>query len=334
MPRTKLCNQCNAILNLPDHVQSGKRMKCPRCGFRFVITQTDASSASTVPGLTDAAPASMPDMPRRPPSEVELPSSLGDRDLRESLDLPLMSGGRESERDDAGAGDLIGDASSLLADDPPKKRKQTLAEARAQARRCSACGGIVPKGMSTCISCGLDQETGQRVGWDDDLVPAPPPRPAGPPFHVAIIGGLAAAGALILLLLCLTQSVKAVDWRQYVWVALALIAGFAIYAAVDFIRGRSTKFMMVALTLGIMGALVGLIVEPIVSGWLNESSVVEVKSTDLDVVNVAIAPPESQLDTSRITFGVGLIVIFSVLYVYLMSSPVKKYIHLSRVGGD
>jgi hypothetical protein len=117
-------------------------------------------------------------------------------------------------------------------------------------------------------------------------------------------------------------------------VALALIAGFAIYAAVDFIRGRSTKFMMVALTLGIMGALVGLIVEPIVSGWLNESSVVEVKSTDLDVVNVAIAPPESQLDTSRITFGVGLIVIFSVLYVYLMSSPVKKYIHLSRVGGD
>ena len=42
---------------------------------------------------------------------------------------------------------------------PPKRRK-TAAESRLTARRCSGCGGYVPQGMSVCMSCGLDQETG------------------------------------------------------------------------------------------------------------------------------------------------------------------------------
>ena len=69
------------------------------------------------------------------------------------------------------------------------------------------CGGVVPQGMSICVSCGVDQETGLRVGLEDDLVPPPPPAPSGPPLHVAIIGGLLGVAGLTLLILSLIRSV-------------------------------------------------------------------------------------------------------------------------------
>ena len=35
---------CGVVLNLPAHVQAGKRLKCPRCATRFVVSEADASS--------------------------------------------------------------------------------------------------------------------------------------------------------------------------------------------------------------------------------------------------------------------------------------------------
>src|SRR2546429_591121 len=68
----------------------------------------------------------------------------------------------------------VGDALALFQDSPKAApRRLGAAEARAQARRCPTCGGVVPAGMSLCQTCGLDLETKTRVSLDDDLAPPP-----------------------------------------------------------------------------------------------------------------------------------------------------------------
>ncbi len=144
---------------------------------------------------------------RRPTPRDDLPPSLGERDLREAFDLPLVSGSaRDMERHD-GADAGRADAAALF-EDRPARRKPTAAELRSQARRCITCGSGVPKGMSICSVCGTDQETGLRVGLADDLAPPPPPAPSGPPLHVSLVGGLCITGSLILLILAVIQSTK------------------------------------------------------------------------------------------------------------------------------
>ena len=329
MPRTIQCKQCGVVLNLPDHTKAGRRLKCPRCGTRFVVTEADASSVSTVPGLTDAAPTSTYELPKRPPSQNDLPTLGVERDLRETFDLPLISG-RQAEQGAAGP-PAVGDAAALFDDRAAPKKKVYAADARARARRCSSCGGIVPQGMSTCISCGLDQETGIRVGFDDeDLLPAGPAPAQGPPFHVAIVGGLCIAAGLLLMVLAVTQSVRpTADWRQYGWLVLALVSAYGIYTSIEFIRGRTAKLLMVALMLGIIVDLIAMVATPIFDFALADPQ--QVVSTeekpDLDVSDVRIKRVEEQIDIKRIIYGIGVIVVFAMLYLYLMSPPVKRYIH-------
>jgi len=316
-------------LNLPDHTKAGKRLKCPHCGFKFVVTEAEASSVSTVPGLTDAAPVST-ELPKKPPSRDDLPNTFVEGDLRETFDLPLMSG-RQAEQDAAVPQPAIGDAASLFDDRGTPKRKTTAADARAKARRCSSCGGIVPQGMSICISCGLDQETGIRTRLDDeDLLPSGPPPSQGPPIHVAVVGGLCAAAALIFMLVGVTQSVRGTsDWRQYGWLFLALVSAYGIYTSVEFIRGRTAKLLMVALMLGIIVDLMAMVALPIAEFILPDPQQIISTDTkpDLNDSSVQIKPPEERLDTQRIIYGIGVIVVFAMLYLYLMSPPVKKYIH-------
>ena len=95
MPRTIICQQCGAILNLPTHIEPGKRLKCPKCATRFVVTEKDASSASTRPGEVDAATTSKFELPTRPTHVDDLPLPTAEGDLREALDLPLSSAAAE-----------------------------------------------------------------------------------------------------------------------------------------------------------------------------------------------------------------------------------------------
>ena len=75
--------------------------------------------------------------------------------------------------------------------------------------------------MSICGVCGTDQETGLRVGLEDDLAPPPPPPPQGPPVHVSIAGGLVITGSLILLILAVIQSTKTESSIQFLsWLCL------------------------------------------------------------------------------------------------------------------
>jgi hypothetical protein len=328
-------------LNLPDKVTPGKRLKCPKCGSRFVVTVEDASSESTMPGLADADPATLFELEQRPPSRDDLPTPrrgpglddlplpVAEGDLRETFNLPLVSG-REAERAEVAAGPADGDAAALFEDRAGPQRRTTAGDARRRARRCSHCGGLVPQGMSICVSCGCDQESGLRVGLEDDLVPSAPPRPQGPPVHIAVTGGLCAAAGSILLILSLIQSVRGSGrWENYGWLCLALVSAFGIFAAVQFIRGRSAKPLMLALSLGVIIDLMGMVAFPLIQANLQapDRIVSEAKAPDLDASDIEIKPNVERLDARSIEVGIILVGIYVMLSVYLMSPLVKKYFH-------
>jgi hypothetical protein len=329
MPRTTQCQKCGIVLNLPASVGAGKRLRCPHCGVRFVLTVADASSASTLPGPANADWPSRFDLPAKPRTPEEVPLPVAEGDLRETFDLPLISA-REAERSGATTEHAIGDAASLLNDRATPKRRVTSAEARARARRCSHCGGLVPQGMSICVSCGTDQETGVRVGLEDDLAPPPPPPPQGPPIHIALIGGLCGTAGLILLLASLIKSIGgAGEWQQYGWLCLAMVSGFGIFAAVQFIRGRSAKLLMTALTLLVVIDVMVLVALPMAQPSLVDTDKITrmVDTDDPDLGPFQIEQAEKQIDLQRIGVGISLLMVYTVLSWYLMSPPVKKYIH-------
>lgn len=327
MPRTIACRECHVRLNLPAEVAAGKRLKCPRCGYRFVVTDVEASSASTLPGMVDAADTQTFITPRKPPSGADLPTPVSEGDLRDTFDLPLVSA-REAERSGSVGDTHTANAAGLFADPGPSAKRISAAEARAKGRRCKHCGGLVPQGMSICTTCGTDQETGMRVGLDDDLAPPPPPRAQGPPLHISIIGTFCAAAAVILLVLAVVQSVRPQDTLEYIcWIALALVSSFGVYAAVAFIRGKSVKLLMLALSLGVVVDLMTLIALPLVHATFVDQVVeINTHSTDIDAAPVRIKPLEERLDARRIQAGVGLLLVYAFLSMYLMSPPVKKYI--------
>lgn len=337
MPRTTQCKSCGAILNLPEKVPAGKRLRCPKCGLRFVVTVADASSESTLAAPLDAEAAhSNFNLPKRPPAPDDLPLPMADKDLRETFDLPLMSA-RDAERQGAGPAAAVSDAASLFRDEPAPRRRTTAAEARSHARRCSNCGGFVPQGMSICVNCGVDQETGMRVGLEDDLAPPPPPPPSGPPIHVAVVGTLLGAGALVLLIVSLVRSVGAGEgWQNYGWLCLALISAFGMFAAVQFIRLKTVKLLMVALTLGVIINLLALIAMPLLLAIYEDADqvVATVHSDNPDDPNMTIKPFEDRLDTRSFSMGITFLVVYAVLAVYLMSPAVKKPFHRAHASAS
>ena len=85
-------HQVRRHLESPAGDQAGQTFEMPAVRHRFTISESDASSASTVPGIADATAASAFDMQKRSNPPDDLPPSLGSGDLREAFDLPLVSG--------------------------------------------------------------------------------------------------------------------------------------------------------------------------------------------------------------------------------------------------
>jgi phage FluMu protein Com len=329
MPQTIQCNFCGVILNLPPHVKAGKRLKCPRCGSRFAISESEASSASTFPGMADATPMSAYELPKPPAKFDDLPTPLAEGDLRETFDLPLISG-REAERGEAVSDSRAADAAALFNDSGAAKRRLAAAEARANARRCTQCNGFVPKGMSICVACGTDQETGLRVGLEDDLAPPPPPPPEGPPFHVALIGGLTLAGCVIMLIVGIVQSARVESTLENAgWLSLAVVCALGIYASIQFMRAKSAKLLILAMTLGAGLDVIALIGAPIIQPNFDDQDQIvhEVRPDDPDVSDIGITPFADRLNFRRIALGITLILVYTVLSLYLISPPVKRFIH-------
>lgn len=333
MPRTIMCQKCGLILNLPAQATAGKRMRCPKCAHRFELTDRDANSASMAPGSADAAMASSHELPKGPNSDHELPVPAADHDLRDMFASPLASAADIERSAVSGHGPKMSDAEVLFRDEPERRRRPKGAEARAKNRRCSRCGGVVPVGMSICSSCGVDQDSGIRVDLDDDLAPPPPPRPTGPPLHIAIVGFLCGLSFAVFLLLALIQSVRDEPGvTQYGWLCLAVVSAVGIYGAAQFLMGKSAKVLMLALTLGLFVNLTVLIALPIMQANFEAREHVVTERTlspeDAESVgdmDVEIKPIAERLDLQRIRGGLIITGIYVALSIYLMSPPVKKY---------
>jgi hypothetical protein len=336
MPRTILCQKCGLILNLPASIKAGKRLKCPKCAHRFEVSEADASSASTFPGDADAATASSYELSKRPPSDddLPLPADNAGGDLRDLFALPMGTGTSIEKSAATTRSAAVSDAEALLQDEPALRRKKTGAEARSRTRRCSRCGGAVPQGMSICVACGVDQETGMRVGLDDDLAPPPPPPSTGPPIHIAVTAFLCGLAGVCLLVLSLIMSIRGEPGlEQYGWLCLALVSAFGVYGAVQFYIGRSTKYLMLALTLGVIVDLLALIALPIYQANFVDRERVVVKHGPVkpdgldsaDVEDVDIKSVNELMDHQKMKLGFIMIGVYVALSVYLMSPPVKKY---------
>lgn len=340
MPRTITCEQCHAVLNLPDQVPAGKRLKCPKCEHRFTVTVRDANSASTRPGEVDAANTStFSPAHTELPIFDDLPIPRADGDLREAFDLPLLAGEAEKSVGGSHASAAVSDAAALFQEEPRRRRRPHGAEARSHARRCSRCGGVVPQGMSICQSCGTDQDTGMFVGLDDDLTPPPPPRPTGIPLLIAIPGGLCALAGGLLTLLSLIQSVRAeAEVYQYGWLMLGVVAAFGIYGAVQFLRGKSVKLLLLAMTLGAIVNVVSMIALPIFEANFADSAnvVSHVQVTNDETTSDELAPIEykpviDRLDQTRIKTGVAILILYAVFAAYLNSQVVRKYFFRKQI---
>jgi hypothetical protein len=167
-----------------------------------------------------------------------------------------------------------------------------------------------------------------RVGLEDDLAPPPPTRSMGPPLHISIIGTFCVAAAVILLILAVINSVGEQSRIAYFcWISLALVSGFGIYSAVEFIRGKSVKLLMLALALGVVVDVMTLIALPLIRVYFADQIVeLDAKSTDPDDAAIRIKSAEERIDVRPIQAGVGLLLVYALLSLYLMSPPVKKYI--------
>jgi len=247
-----------------------------------------------------------------------MPTASGD--LRDTFDLPLLV----DDEPTAPSKRQVGDAEALFKEKPGAPRRQSAAEARARARRCPDCGGVVPAGMSLCNTCGLNLETGQRVDLDEDLAPAPVIRTAGPPMGVSIIGGLGFLGSIILAVITLVQAARAEE-RDGV-LLLTLVCAFGIYASVQFLRGKSVKLMLIALSLGVLINSVAMIALPIWVAYVEAPIVYKEPDPGSDgEVELEIQSVGELLDVQRLTLGILGLVGYAAISVYLMSPPVRRH---------
>jgi len=319
MPRTTQCNQCGIILNLPDN-SGGKRLKCPKCGTKFVVGPDSSQYPATERSDVDARAASSSLLESGGHGDFSLPTSSGD--LRDTFDLPSMTGEAAGPASAAKPGDTAADALMLFDERKTAPRRKLAAEARSKARRCPTCGGVVPVGMSICSACGLDLESGARVQLDDDLLPSAPMRAAGPPLPVTVIALVSLLGSLILALYSTVQWLKGVDGCQY-FIPVCL---FGCFAAVHLLRGRTAKLLMVALALGAMIDVAALIAMPVFeANQATRAVAIEHNTEDPDAANVAIEPITDHLDSQKLGLGIAILLIYAAVSAYLVSPSVKNH---------
>ncbi len=118
---------------------------------------------------------------------------------------------------------------------------------------------------------------------------------------------------------------------RYGWLCLALVSAFGIYGAVQFFIGRSVKYLMLALTLGVFVDAMSLIALPIYQATFadQEAVVTKVNKKDnpdsLDDEDMQIIPITERLKMDKIKGGLIVILLYVLLSIYLMSPPVKRY---------
>jgi hypothetical protein len=345
MIRTIQCPSCGVMLNVPDSA-AGRRLKCPHCQNKFsapaagpgdsAIAQPSGPESSLFP--TRAPSSGSVDLPtsrgRGSSGSVELPTSRGrgssgdvelpssPAPLRETFDLPSLSDDAPAKTPAKSA--PAADAMALFHDEPKAARKPKGAEARAHARRCPGCGGVVGVGMSLCNTCGLDLDTGQRVVVDllDDAMPEPY-RPPSPSMGVIFVGSLCSVGFLILSAASLVSWAKGQEGAAF----LLIVWLFGVYGAVQFLRRKSMRLLFVALSLAVGIGVVALIALPIYDANMPTSAAPVMDSGPVNPVDPdapQIRPITEQLDMNKISWGIFSLLAYAGLAVYLNSPAMRR----------
>jgi hypothetical protein len=361
MTRTIQCPECGVVLNVPDSA-AGRKLKCPKCATKFAAPQSfgpadsviaESSPESTLfPTRKGPSTQGSDDLPTRRPSSgsidlptsafgassgsIDLPSSPGS--LRDTFDLPMLGDdlpalSEDLPRSSKGQGTKApADALALFQDEPKSKRKITGAEARAKARRCPSCGGVVGVGMSLCNTCGLDLDTGQRIApldvFDDDMPTMP--RAETPPLGVLFIGSIS---ALVNLLLSIISVVAWAKGEGLGVLCLLVIWIFGIFASVQFLRRKSIRPLFLALGLAVCVGVVYLIALPI---WaVNVDTEIIMTNPDIPPPSVDPNDPDAppvqniadKLNISRIFWGVAVLLSYAAISLYLNTPGIKRQFH-------
>jgi hypothetical protein len=324
-------------LNLPDEAV-GRKLKCPKCAVKFLVAAATAparrgsSSESSFPGSSELSAESTIELTKRQ-SSTDLPVRAGaNGDPIKTFDLPLMNESKPKANGSSGKGGRqVSDALALFDDRPVAPRRKTAAEARAQSRRCPTCGGVVPPGMSLCQTCGLDLETGSRVSLVDDLTPTPTYRQQGIPGPVAVVGFLCLGVSVLCTLLALLKWLGGASGAMY----FIPVAGFGVYASISYLRHRSPRLLLVALSLGALIDLAGFVALPLYNA-INEDApivpIVQAEKTGASASEIpaesaeeAIRPVSERLDTNQLTLGICLLVAYGVISIYTLSLDVQRH---------
>lgn len=326
MALTTKCPECQTVLNLPDGAE-GRRLKCPKCGAKFQAGTPEARPRTSSPGVATAGPASsfLQASPGKggPQSsrEIDIPFSSGD--LRDTFDEGMLLGEETKSRPRS---KQTADAAALFQDDATPRRKETGGDAKKKARRCPSCGGVVAVGMSLCQTCGLDIDTGRREHVDemlDEEIAPSAPVAHGPPIGIALIGS---ATLLISGILAILSMVKLPPNGG---VPLAIVCLFGVFASIQFLRGKTAKLLLVALLIGGVIDIIGLIVVP---AWqANEAAFdpnVASSPTDEEVEVKSLA---ERIDYNTLMLGLLILGVDVALFVYISTATVRRHFDKPRI---
>lgn len=335
MQRTVRCPHCSIELNLPESAL-GRRLKCPKCESKFTAPTSEAliaapeGSSMYLPTHRGGSSGSV-ELPSSFGSsgDVELPTSLAP--LRETFDLPLLAeeDGRTRPRPAKNpAAGATADVLGLFQDEPRSNRKPKGAAARAQARRCSSCSSVVPAGMSLCSKCGLDLDTGKRhapLEIFEDAMPVAHRAPT-PPFGVLMLGSLCSFGFLLLALISLVHWSRGITGAPF----LLVIWMFGLFGGVQFLRRKSIRPMLLSLSLTVAVGSVYLIALPIFyANMPPELAPVTDDSITTTVTELTEGPQiksiAESLDLNRITWGIGSLLSYAAVAVYLNSPGLRRH---------
>lgn len=332
MARSIHCPTCNVVLNLPPQA-IGRRVKCPKCATRFLPSREDEAgppSASAVSNSPEGQSDPSIELTKKH-SSLELPvlpAAAGHASA--GFDLPLLSEpalGSSSASAGAGNGhksNQPADALALFVDTPPEPRRKRGAEARATHRRCPACGGYVPQGMSLCNTCGLDLDTGVKIDLADDLIPHEAPRPKGIPLTIGVVGGICLALSIALTFAAILGSAQGSSGARY----FIPVAGFGIFASTQFLRLKNAKLLLVALAIGAVVDLTAFVAMPVY--YANTNVPLDDRATladDPDVDDKVIPAVEERLDLGQVKTGLVILGLYAALSIFIISPMVQKHFH-------
>lgn len=327
MSLTTRCPYCRVVLNVPESA-GGRRLKCPKCGEKF---HASADSAPSSAGVATAGPASSmtvnsPKAPKPGHGQADLPTAS--KDLRETFGLPELMD--EAEAPSRGSG--AADPASMLFQDDETPRRPTTAQSRQAARRCPTCGGVVAQGMSLCQRCGLDLDTGQRVEVNDmyddedeeDYGDVPVMSEPSAPVGVWFVGVLSMFASALLGLLAI------INLGGFGGMAMALVCVLGLFGGIQFLRGKSSKPLLVALAFGAFVNVVGMIVLPVIQANETARPVKTVIDENTGDVIPVMQGMQDRLDSTKLTWGVVILIADALVMIYVSTAGVRHHFERMR----